>query len=480
MPSSTPAPAVTESEAHGPQLGWAGAVTLAVLVGCELMLMLDGTVLNIALPAIREGLGFSPAGLSWVPNAFLLAFGGLLLLGGRAGDILGRRRVFVVGTVVFTAASLLGGLARSQEWLIAARVAQGLGAALAGPSTLALIITRFQGAAQTRALAIYSSVTAAAMTLGLVLGGLITTTLSWRWTLLINVPIGVLVVLLAPRHVVESPRHPGRFDLIGALTSALAATGIVFGLARAAEHSWTDPFTLVSLAAGVAAVIAFVLVERRAAHPIMPLRLFADRSRAGGYLGILLVPMVTLSMQFLVVQFLQEVIGVNPLLAGLAFLPMAAGMLITAQNAARPLRRFGPRATATTGIALLLASTLWLTQLSATTSFWAGIFGPLLLAGAGLGLVVVPFNVTIMSTVDPDISGAASGLLQAIMMIGASLGVAVLNAVYGSVRETSGPASDEVIAAGMSAAFWTSSAIAALALFATLALIRPDRETTPT
>ncbi|MER7007664.1 MFS transporter [Dactylosporangium sp. NPDC000555] len=481
--SNSPTPGVTKPEARRPRLGRAGALTLMVLVGCELMLMLDSTILNVALPAIREGLGFSASGLAWVPNAFLLAFGGLLLLGGRAGDILGRRRIFVIGIVVFTIASLLGGLAPNAEWLIVMRAVQGVGAALAGPGTLALIITNFQGTAQTRALGIYSSVTAAAMTLGLVLGGLITTTLSWRWTLLVNVPIGLLMVLLAPRYVTETPRNPGRFDLIGALTSALGATGIVFGLARAADHGWTDPFTLLPLIAGAVALIAFVVLERRAAHPIVPLGLFADRSRAGAYLGILLVPMVTLSMQFLLVQFMQEVLGFSPLLAGPAFLPMAGGMLITAQNAARPLGRYGARVTAATGISLILAGALWLTQISAATGFWTGIFGPLLLAGAGLGLVVVPFNVTIMSTVDPKISGAASGVLQAAMMIGASLGIAIL-ATVSSINTAAGtpvgtPVGNEAIAEGMRAGFWTSSAFAALALAVTLILLRPLRDSPP-
>ncbi|MEV6925026.1 MFS transporter [Dactylosporangium sp. NPDC051485] len=476
-----------------PAGGRATALTLTILVSCELMLMLDGTIINVALPVIRDGLGFSTAGLSWVVNAFLLAFGGLLLLGGRAGDILGRRRVFVAGIALFTVGSLLGGLAQTGEWLVAMRALQGIGAAAAGPSTLALLITNFQGPAQTRALGIYSSMTASAMTLGLILGGILVTVTSWRWVLLVNVPIGLLVVLCTPRYVAEAPRHPGRFDLLGAVTSAAGAVGVVYGLVRTADHGWRDWLALSGLGAGVLLLVAFVLVERAASQPIMPLALLADRTRAGAYLSLLLIPMVTLSMQFLLIQFLQEVSGFNPLQAGLAFLPMAAGMLLTATAAAKLLGRFGAKATAAAGVVLLLAATGWLTQISATTGYLTGVFGPLLLAGAGLGLVTVPLNVTLMSTVAPQDSGAAAGLLQALMMSGATLGVAVLSTVYASVLndtpQTPGTApAAETIADGMRSGFLTSTGIAVLALLTVLLAIgsrthnppAPTTEATPT
>jgi hypothetical protein len=295
--------------------------------------------------------------------------------------------------------------------------------------------------------------------------------------LFINVPIGLFVVLLAPKYVAESPKNPGKFDLIGAVASALGMTGVVFGLVRTADHGWGDAVALISLAVGVLLLIAFILVERGAAQPIMPLGLFADRSRTGAYIGLLLVPMVTLSMQFLLVQFVQVVSGFNPLQAGLAFLPMAAGLFVTAQQAAKPMTKYGAKATSAMGIALLLISTLWLTQITATTSFWAGVFGPLLLAGAGLGFVVVPFNVLIMSTVDPKESGAASGVLQALMMTGASLGVAVLSTVYATVLGENAAPTNDAIAEGMRAGFWASSGFALLALLIVAFVIKsPAKE----
>ncbi|MFI6236626.1 MFS transporter [Micromonospora sp. NPDC050784] len=476
MSSSLPS---TTEVTHAPttNIDRAAALTLTTLVSCEVMLMLDGTVINVALPVIRNDLGFSTAGLSWVVNAFLLAFGGMLLLGGRAGDILGRRRIFLAGIALFTVGSLLGGTAQTEEWLVAMRALQGVGAALAGPSTLALLVVSFQGAAQTKALGIYSSMTASAMTLGLILGGVIVTLASWRWVLFINVPIGLLVLLFARRFVIEPPKTIGRFDLLGATTSLVGMVGVVFGLVRTADHGWGDRLALVGLSVGVLSLVAFVLVERTATQPIMPLGLFAERSRAGAYLGLLLVPMVTLSMQFLLVLFVQEVSGFSPLEAGLTFLPMAVGLLVTAQNAARPLGRYGAKATAATGVVVILIATAWLTQISATTGYLTGLFAPLLLAGAGLGLVVVPLNVTIMSTVDPKDSGAASGLLQAIMMAGATLGVALQSTVYTSAIEgvprVAGTApTAAAIAEGMSSGFLVSTGIAALALLTVLFALR--------
>ncbi|MEV4223763.1 MFS transporter [Nonomuraea sp. NPDC049725] len=446
----------------------AGAVTLAVIVSCELVLMLDATIVNVALPEIRGGLGFTPAGLSWVSNAFLLVYAGLLLLGGRAGDILGHRRMFLAGMTVFTVASLAGGLATAPGWLVAARALQGLGAALAAPSTLALLTTNFQGEGRAKALGVYSSVTASAMTLGLVLGGIITTALSWRWVLFVNVPIGLIVIALAPRVLAEASRRPGRFDVAGALTSVAGLGAVAFALARAAEHGWRDAAALVALACGAGLLTAFVRVEARARQPILPLRLFADRARAGAFAGLLLLPMVTMSTQFLIVQFLQEVLGHNALQAGLAFLPMALGMLLTAQSAPRVITRLTARAVAITGVALIGAGVAWLVPISATTGYVPGIAGPLLLVGAGLGLVVVPFNLAIMSTVAPADTGAAAGVLQTAMLTGASLGIAILSSVYASVAGNTGSrgsaGSAVAVADGMGAAFTVGLGITALAL----------------
>ncbi|GII97474.1 MFS transporter [Sinosporangium siamense] len=438
-----------------------------MIVSCELTLMLDSTIVNVALPEIREGLGFSPTGLSWVTTAFLLAFGGLLLLGGRAGDLLGKRKVFLAGMSLFTAASLVGGLAMTAEILVLARALQGVGAALAGPSTLALLVTNFRGVLQAKALGVYSSVTASAMTLGLVLGGVITTALSWRWALLINVPIGLVVLFLTPRYVEESAADSGSFDLVGAVASVAGLTALTFGLVRAADHGWEDGVP--ALAVGVVLLIAFVWLERRVRQPILPLRLFADRTRAAAFAIMLLVPMVTLSMQFLLVQFLQEVMGFSPLAAGAAFLPMAIGMLVAAQYASRLVGRFGAGPVGLGGLAALAAATGWLTRLSAETGYADGVFGPVLLTGVGLGLVIVPFNVVVMTGVDPAESGVASGVLQALNLTGASLGVAILSAVYALVKPGAGP---QAVAEGMRAAFGAGLGVVAVATLVVVAFVR--------
>nr|WP_281284167.1 MFS transporter [Nonomuraea deserti] len=325
-------------------------------------------------------------------------------------------------------------------------------------------------------LGVYSSVTASAMTLGLILGGVITTALSWRWVLFINVPIGLFAVLIAPRYLAESPRRTGRFDAAGALTSMSGLVAVAFALVRTAEHGWRDPAALAALTAGIVLLVAFVLIESRTRQPIMPLRLFADRTRAGAFATLLLIPMVTMSMQFFIVQFLQQVLNYSPLQAGLAFLPMAIGMLLTAQNASRAIAKFSGKTVALTGVALLTTGVAWLVPITATTGYAAGIAGPLLLTGAGLGLVVVPFNIAIMSTVDPAESGAAAGVLQTAMLTGASLGIAVLSAVYAStIKDNSGSATQptvHAIADGMGTAFTVSLTFAVAALLITLLVVK--------
>src|SRR6266851_3356490 len=298
------------------------AVVLAIVLTCQLMLILDVSVVITALPKIQSTLGFSPAGLSWVQNAYTLAFGGLLLLGARAGDILGRRRVFVAGIALFTAASLLGGLAQSELWLLAARTVQGIGAAIAAPSTLALLTLTFrEGRERTRALSLYSAVSGGGGSVGLVLGGMLTTWASWRWGLLINVPIGIALIVLAPRYLPETERRTGRFDLTGAATSTLGMTALVYGFVRAAADGWSNRGTVGSFAAAALLLAAFVLTERRAEQPITPLRLFASRERSGAYAARILVIGGVFGMFFFLTQFFQDVKHYSALQAGLAFLP---------------------------------------------------------------------------------------------------------------------------------------------------------------
>ena len=318
-------------------------LALAIVLGAQLMIILDMTVVNIALPSIARGLHFSPEGLSWVLNAYTLTFGGLLLLGGRAGDILGRRRVFGAGIMLFTAASLAGGLAQSAGWLLAARAAQGVGGAIASPAVLAMVTASFaDGRERARALGIYTAVVMGGGSLGLVLGGIITEWVSWRWVLFINVPIGVLVAIAAPMFLPETARQPGHFDTTGALTSTAGMVSLVYGIIRAAADGWANPVTLATFAAAAVLLAGFVWHESRARQPITPLRLFADRRRAGSYLARLLIVAGMFGMFFFLTQFVQEVLGFSPLRAGISFLPMTAALFGVSRLAPRLVSRFRP------------------------------------------------------------------------------------------------------------------------------------------
>jgi EmrB/QacA subfamily drug resistance transporter len=408
------------------------AVALAVIVTCQLMLILDGTIVNIALPNIQRSLGFSATDLSWVLNAYALAFGGLLMLGGRAGDILGRRRMFVSGIILFTAASLLGGFASSPGWLMASRAAQGVGAAMAAPSALALVLSTFaEGPARTRALSIFSSVSAFGASIGLIAGGILTSWVSWRWVMFVNVPIGIAVALLAPIYIIESERNPGRFDLLGAVSATLGTVSLVYGFIHASAYGWTDSQTIAAFLAAVALLTSFVIVELHADQPIMPLRLFADRNRASGYLNMMLLPAAMFGMFFFLTQFVQDVLGFSPITAGLAFLPLTIIIFATSQAVPRLLPQFGAKPLLVTGGVMLTLGMLWLTQITAATSYVPGLLGPMLLFGVGVGLNFAPLTIVILSGLAEGDSGAASGLLQTMQQVGGSLGVAILVTRFG-------------------------------------------------
>src|SRR5919107_1652334 len=305
-------------------------LVLGVILATYLMIVLDASVVITALPSIAERLDFSPAALSWVQSAYALTFGGLLLLGARMGDILGRRRTFIAGIALFSVSSLLGGLAESQAWLLGARALQGVGAAIAAPSSLALLTTSFrEGPERMRALAAYGAVAGGGGSVGLVLGGMLTDWMSWRWGLWINVPVGAALIWLAPRVLAETERRPGRFDLPGAAASTAGMTALVYGFVHAAEAGWGDALTVASFSAGVVLLATFVAVERRAAQPVTPLRLFASRRRAGGYPGPMPLVGGMFSMFFFLSQYLQGVHGLDPFQAGIAFLPMPAVMFST-------------------------------------------------------------------------------------------------------------------------------------------------------
>lgn len=448
-------------------------ITLAVIVSCYLMVGLDSTIVNTALPKIQQELGFTPDGLSWVLNAYMLTFGGFLLLGGRSGDILGRRRVFIAGVAVFTIASLLGGLAMASWWLIAARVLQGIGAAIAAPSTLALIVANFPaGSPRNRALSIYSAVAGAGGSVGLILGGVLTELVSWRWVLFINVPVGVGIIICAPFFVGETPPRTGGFDVLGAATSTLSMTSLVFAFVQAPASGWTSVTTLVAFLTGIALMIAFLLVEHRADHPVTPLSLFRDRRRSGALLNMLLLSAAMFGAFFFLIQFLQDVRGFRPATAGIAFLPVTVTMFTTARCAPMLMRRFGLRAVMVTGTALIVAADVLFSRVSPGTGYLTGIFVPMLLLGLGVGSNFMPLNMTILESVDSSEAGAASGLAQTMQWVGGSLGLGILVSVFGLTSgNAGGHGTPELLARGMSGIFTASAVFAGCAMVVALFLI---------
>ncbi|HZO35071.1 MAG TPA: DHA2 family efflux MFS transporter permease subunit [Gaiellaceae bacterium] len=441
---------------------------LAIILASYLMIVLDVSIVITALPKIHHALGFSATGLSWVQNAYTLAFGGLLLLGARAGDILGRRRMFVVGIGLFTAASLAAGLAQSAAWLLTARAVQGAGAAIAAPSTLALLTTAFpEGPERTRAVAYYGAVAGGGGSVGLVLGGLLTDLLSWRFGLFINVPIGIALMLAAPRYLPETVRRTGRFDLRGAASSTLGMTAVVFGIVRAATAGWTDRLTVSSLVAGVVLLALFVVNERHAEQPITPLHLFANRERAGAYAARVLFVGAMFGMFFFLTQYLQGVKGYSPLEAGVAFLPLSLVMFSMVLVVPRLAASLGNARLLTAGVVTALAGMTWLSQISSGTPYLTGIALPMAILGVGAGAAFTPLTSSGVAGVSPEDAGAASGLVNVAHQVGGSLGLGVLVTVSAQAHD---------LASSISASLTAGAVMLALALaVVVVVLLRPER-----
>jgi EmrB/QacA subfamily drug resistance transporter len=475
-------------------------IALTVIAACQLMVVLDATIVNIALPHIQDALKFSTTDLTWVVSAYTLTFGGLLLLGARAGDILGRRRVFMTGILLFTFASLLGGVAQEPWQLLAARALQGVGGAIASPTSLALITTTFpEGPERNRAFGVFAAVSAGGGAIGLLTGGMLTEWLDWRWVLFVNVPIGVLIAFLTPLYISESERHPGRFDIAGAMTSTLGMASLVYGFIRAAEEGWRDDLTLGSFAAAVVLLLAFVYIETRAKEPITPLRMFADRNRSGTYVIMLSLAAAMFGMFFYIVLFVQNVLGYSPIKAGVAFLPVTFAIALGAGLSQRFLPALGPKPFMLSGTALVVVGLVWLTLISPDSSYLSGVLGPMLVFGFGMGLNFVTATVTAVAGVAPHEAGAASGLLNAMQQVGGSLGLSILTTVFGSAskdearkqvprfladgspeqkaefartHQLPGPWGHDVLAHGISTAFIPAAAMGVLGLATAWFVIR--------
>jgi EmrB/QacA subfamily drug resistance transporter len=424
-------------------------VLLFVILTAQLMVVLDTTIVNVALPHIQRGLGFSASGLSWVLNAYILTFGGLLLLGARTGDLLGRGRVFLTGIALFTVSSLVGGVAATGWMLLAARAVQGIGAAFAAPSALSLLTTAFvEGPARVRAIGLYTTVSAAGGATGLVAGGLLTELVSWRWVMFVNVPIGLAVWMLGRIVIDETERHRGQFDFIGAVTSTLGMTGIVFGLVEAGTNGWNSLRTITSLIVGMALLGLFVHNESRVVEPILPLRLLvhATRSAANVARGLLYAGMY--GMFFFLSQFFQDVQRFSPLVAGIAFLPMPASVFLSSQLTGRILiRRLPQKNVMMIGAGVVTTGLLLATRIQPSTSY-AQIVISMVLIGAGMGVSFVSLTSASLAEVAPEDAGAASGLVNVSQQLGGALGLAVLVTVFDAVTNHAQLGTRQVTSAG--------------------------------
>lgn len=484
-PGGTLAGAVTAAS-RAPRWLANQSVFMFVVLAAQLMVVLDATIVNVALPHIRSGLGFSSAGLSWVLNGYILTFGGLMLLGARSGDLVGRRRTFLFGIALFSLGSLVGGFAASPAELLAARAAQGIGAAFAAPSSLGLLTAAFpEGRQRVRAIALFTTVSAAGGAVGLVSGGLLTQFLSWRWVMFVNVPIGLAVLAVGRLVLAETPRRSGHFDLAGALSSTAGMTGVVLGLVEAGTAGWSSALTLGSLLGGVALLAVFARIERRAGEPILPLRLFSDTTRTSANIARGLVYAGMYGVFFFLSQFLQNVQGYSPLRAGLSFLPVPVSVFLASQFASRAINRgLRPKALMLSGTVLTLASLLLASSLQAGSSALR-VLANLVLLGVGSGLSLVSMTTASLAGVEPKDAGAASGLVNVVQQLGAALGLAALVTVFSNATRAPRVAGRAlpadhvaVLVHGLHEAFLAGAffAVAAVVLVALgVQVTRPDR-----
>jgi EmrB/QacA subfamily drug resistance transporter len=487
----------TGTPANGHRLG----VALVVIATAQLMIVLDATIVTVALPHIQAALGFSGSGLEWVVNAYALALGGLLLLGGRAGDLLGRRRMFVTGLLLFSAASLAGGLATSPAWLLAARAVQGAGGAIVAPTALAMIATTFpEGRPRSRAMGVYAAMSVAGTVVGLVAGGLLVTYASWRWVLFVNVPIGIAVALAAPAVLPAARRRSGgRFDLPGAIAGTAGVTALVYGLTNAATGQngvshWGDTKVVASLAASAALLAAFAFIEARSHHALLPARLLRSRDRVGANLVMLGVGTAFFGVFFFVTLFVQDVWGYSALKTGVAFLPVTATMLAASLAAAALVQRIGARPLLLAGGAATTGGLYWLSRVTEHGTYAGGLLGPTLVVGAAFGLLIVPLQLVALARVREADSGAAASLLNVGRQVGGSIGLAVLGTVAWTVvaDTTRAPAAaraakpistatsqaaayHHALAVGFDRAFLVAAAIAVLTLVVAITTIRVRR-----
>jgi EmrB/QacA subfamily drug resistance transporter len=444
---------------------------LAVLAVAQFIVILDASIVNVALPSIQRDLGFSESGLQWVVNAYVLIFGGFLLLGGRAADLFGRRRVFIVGLILFSAASLAGGLATSAAWLIVARGVPGLGAAILSPAALSIVTTTFtEGAERNKALGIWGALAGAGGAAGVLMGGMLTEWAGWEWVLYVNVPIGVAAALLAPRFVRESKTHERTsMDIAGAVSVTAGLIVLVYALVDATDAGWGSAQTVGLLVLSGVLIAAFIVNELRTKHPIMPLTIFRNRNVAAADAVALHVGASQLSMFFFISLYMQQVLGFSALKAGLSYLPLAVAIIVSAGAASQLVTRVGPKPVLVGGLAVTAIGLLLFTQISADGSFLGDVLVPSLLVAVGLGLSFVSLTITAVSGVSHGEAGLASGLLNTAQQVGGALGLAVLSSVAASkIAGAHDPAS---LTDGFSRAFGVGAGFAVIALVLALVVV---------
>ncbi|MEU5266207.1 MFS transporter [Amycolatopsis sp. NPDC021455] len=450
--------------------GWA---VLTLLCLAQFMVLLDVSIVNVALPAIRDDLGFTRAGLQWVPNAYTLAYAGFLLFGGRLADLFGRRRAFIGGLVAFTAASLVCGIAPNAETMLAARAVQGLGGAVLSPAILTVLVTSFPaGPRRTRAMGAWSAVVGSGAAAGSLLGGLLTGLAGWRWIFYVNLPIGVLAIVAAWLMIGDLPRAGARraADAFGAILVTLGLTALVYGTIAVADHGWSAPATLVPLALAVVLLAGFLLHEARGTRaPLLPLRLFRSRAVSAGNLAMFFLGLAVFPSFFFQSLFLQGVKEFSAVDTGLAFLPECLALALGAQLSTRLLARTGPRPLMLGGPAISVAGLAWMALAATGGSVLTGLIVPSVLATFGLGLAMTPVALSSTAVTDPADAGVASGLVNTTRQVGLGLGIAVLGTIAATRTAAAGTgpaalASGYALTFGVGAAFALAAVVAALAI----------------
>jgi EmrB/QacA subfamily drug resistance transporter len=471
---------MTPQAAHHHERRW---LILAVLGLAQLMVVLDATIVNIALPSAQADLGFSDDSRQWIVTAYALAFGSLLLLGGRIGDLFGRKWVFIAGLGGFAVASALGGMAQSFEVLVAARALQGLFGALLAPAALSLLTTTFTAPDErNKAFGVFGAIAGSGAAVGLLLGGVLTEWLSWRWCLYVNLAFSA-VAIFGAASLLRNEVLPGspKLDLPGTLTASAGLFGLVYGFAHASETSWTNPTTLGFLTAGVVLLAAFVALQRRVAHPLLPLRIVLDRDRGGSYLAVGLAGIAIFGVFLFLTYYLQQILGFSPIQSGAAFLPMTLAIMITATTVqTKVLPRTGARPLVGAGMLAGMVGMLYLTGIGVDSTYVASVLPALLLMGVGFGLIFAPAMSGATLGVDPRDAGVASAMVNTMQQIGGSIGTALLStlaasatASYASGKQAAPDVMAQAAVHGYTTAFYWSAAIFAVAAVVCTALLRP-------